>query len=233
MNKTAKLMMITLLVAGIATAGGEKKKTPKTQDVEVALEAAGTDHFPEKMKVRKVGSIEAGETYYHAYCGTTKKEGYRVIFMDNSGNYLGYYATEYEPSDYEEDAILLDSGESDEDGNTSYYAINIGQTGPADQIQIDGIPVPFVKNPKNDTKTASATASTGSSTESAKNGLVQPEYREWIVSRGGKKIPVRAIYVKTAGSKIFLKSEVNGKTVPFQLRELSRPDQDYLKQLEQ
>ncbi len=233
MKKTTRLIIATLLVAGIATAGGEKKKAPSTSDVETALEAAGAEHFPEKMKVGKVGSVKAGDTYYHAYCGTTKKEGYRVIFMDNKGNYLGYYVTEFEPSDYEEGAILLDSGESDEDGNTSYFAILVSEKGPSDKIQIDGIATPFVKNQKNEAKAeAAAEAAATEAAATVEKESMQPEYREWIISRSGKKIPVRAIYVKSSGDKVFLKSEVNGKTVPFKLRELSEPDQEYIKQLD-
>ncbi|MCF7847899.1 MAG: hypothetical protein K9M45_03525 [Kiritimatiellales bacterium] len=235
MNKKLGLMMIFVLAAGIAIDAGEKKNAPKTSDVEDALKAAGPEHFPEKMKVGKVGSVEAGETYYHAYCGEMKKAGYRVIFMDNSGKYLGYYPTEYEPSDYEEGAILLNSGSSDDEGNTDYFTLPVGKDGPADKVRIDGTPVTFVKNPKNDPKAAKATTpkATGSITTTVVASVpVKPEYREWTITHGGKKIPVRAIYVKMAVGKVFLKAEANGATRPFDLSSLSKEDQSYVKQFE-
>ena len=75
MKKILKLMMIALLITGISAVAGVKKNKMSTRDVITILKEIGPEHYPEKMKVSTVGSIEVGETYYHAFCGTTKKEG--------------------------------------------------------------------------------------------------------------------------------------------------------------
>jgi hypothetical protein len=236
MKKTIELMVIFALAIGIATdaaAKGEKKNVPKTDDVETALKAAGAEHFPEKMDVSKVGSIESGETYYHAFCGSLREGGYRVIFMDNSGNYLGYYPTDFEPSDYEEGAVLLDSGDSDSEGNTSYFNLNVGEDGLSEKVRIDGTPVAFVKNPKNDAKAAAAAeAAKTAAAAVVDSGPIQPEYREWILINRGQKVPVRAIYIKQASGKVFLKREADGRTADFPNSMLSEEDQEYVKKLE-
>ncbi len=228
MKKTSRLILFALLAANVAAVAGEKKNVPSTREIETLLQTAGTEHSPEKMRINKVGSLETEESYYHIFSGSLRKGGYRVIFVDNSENYLGYYATEYEPVDYEEDAILLDSGESDEDGNMDYYSIFVGINGPSEKISIDGIPILFVKNLKLEEKAAKATTE-GKATD----GSIQPEYREWIITHKGKKIPVRAIYVKQSKGNVFLKSEAKGITQPFSLNALSKEDKAYLKELEQ
>ncbi|MCK4564378.1 MAG: hypothetical protein KAU94_06870, partial [Verrucomicrobia bacterium] len=100
MKRALGIMMVGALVASMATtaeAKSEKKNTPKnTRAAEEAVKAAGAEHFPEKMKFRKVGSLKAGETYFHIYCGVlTKSGGYHAIVFDNTPTYLGYYKTQY------------------------------------------------------------------------------------------------------------------------------------------
>jgi hypothetical protein len=246
MKKILKLMMIALLISGISAVAGEKKNKMSTRDVITILKEIGPDHFPEKMKVSTVGSLEIGDTYYHAFCGTTKKDGYRVIFMDNKGGYLGYYATEFEPYDYEEKSVMLDSGETNSDGDATPYYLSLGSKGPNKKISINGIQSNFVLNPKTDPKAIAAaekaTAATAAATTEPSLDATeieadtatpsgQPEYRQWTITRGGKEIPVKAVYVKTEKGKVYLKSAGNGQTVPFAFRELSSEDQDYLRKL--
>lgn len=229
-NTMATILMMTAAM-GIATgvlAKSEKKNPPKSGDVEKMIKDAGGDHFPEDMKVNKVGPIEVGDTYYHAYCGSLQKGGYRVILFDNSPAYLGYYATEFEASDYEEGAVLLDSGESDEEGNTDWYYIRIGNDGPKEKVSIDGIPTPFVKNKKSEEeKKAEATKA---ATTSADNGGLQPEYREWSIRAGAKEMKFTAIYIKQAGGKVYLKEQKRGITKDFSISKFSKEDQAYIKQ---
>jgi hypothetical protein len=232
MKKVLGLIMSIALFTGstlTAEAKSEKKNPPKnTKAVEEALTKAGGDHFPEKMKVSKVGPIEVDDTFYHAFCGSLKKAGYRIILFDNQQNYLGYYLSEFEPADYEEGAVLLDSGESDEDGNPDYYYLRIGSKGPSDKVSIDGIPSLFVKNEAAAAKVAEAKASAVST---ASSEPIQPEYREWILINRGKKVPVEAIYVKQGGNKITLKKKSDGRSKDFPLSMLSEADKEYVKTL--
>jgi len=226
-GKISVVLILVLLLLGISAQAREKKNVPRDKDVEAALKDAGPGHFPEDMKIYKVGSIEAGETYYHVFCGQLKKGGYRVIIMDNNGKYLGYYFSEYEPTDYEEGAVLLDDGSSD------YFTLPIGKKGPTDKVYIDGVLTKFVKNPKNTSNAKNSVESKTSGTVTAvttEKKPAKPEYREWTITHHGRKVRVRAIYVKTVVGNVFLKSESNGVTKPFPLSALSKEDQAYVKQ---
>lgn len=231
MRKTLGLLTVFALLTGMSALAEEKKNMPKPDAVEAAIKVAGGEHNPDKMKVGKIGSIPSGDTYYHAFSGSLKEGGYRVIFMDNKGNYIGFYPTEFEAVDSEEGAVLLDSGNSDSDGNPTYFKIPVGPDGPVDKARIDGTPVAFVKVPKKDGKPGVAEPADAAATQAAET--VDPEYREWTIKRGGQVIPVRAIFVKMGSGKVFLKSESNGKTASFSTDELSDGDQDYLKRVAQ
>ncbi|VGO23308.1 hypothetical protein [Pontiella sulfatireligans] len=234
MKKTIATMMTMTLAFGIATsviAKSEKKNAPRnTAAVEKDLKEAGSEHFPEKMKVGKVGPIKVGDTYYHAFCGNLKKSGYRVIIYDNTPKYMGYYETEFEPYDYEEGAILLDSGESDEDGNDIPFILPLGKKGPADRINIDGIPTTFVKAPGNEGEAAGGIPAGPAKVKTVGGDDMQPEYRDWTISMRGKKITFRAIYIKKDRSKVFLKDEKQGNEKDFYIRDFSKADQEYMEQ---
>ena len=225
MKKVLGLIISTAVITGFAItaeAKSEKKNVPKDDTVEAALTAAGENHFPEKMKIDKTGPVELGDTYYHAFCGSLKKGGYRVIIFDNKENYLGYYESEYEPAETEEGAVALDSGDGE-----SYFYIRFGDDGPRDKASIDGMPVPFVKNKKQQAKAAEATAET----KVVSDEPIQPEYREWVLINRGKKVPVEAIFVKQSGSKVTLKQKSDGRSKDFPLSMLSAADQEYMKKL--
>lgn len=205
-----------------ATAG--KKNEP--DDPEEILEALGGIHFIEKMKVDDVGSVKVKdrksgeETYFHVYSGYAN-EKYRVIIFDNTPRYLGYYETELEPTDYEEGAVLLDSGDGE-----SFFKIRLTIKGPNDKVTIDGIPSKFVKNEKAaaDKQAAEKAIPIADAAED-----LQPEYREWTIRSGSKQQTFTAIYIKQAGSKVFLKEQKRGITRPFPINRLSKADQAYLK----
>lgn len=218
-NSTTTTWICAALALGITSSvfAGEKKNPPRnTKAVEKILEEAGPEHMPEKMRISKVGPVEVGETYFHVYCGTTKKDGYRIIFFNNTPKYLGYYATEYEPVDYEEGAILFDTGDSD-----NYSVMRISAKGPGEKASIEGAgSVKFVKAPvPKPTEVKSADGST-----------VVAEYRTWTITLKGKKIPFRAIYIKTEKGTIFLKDEKRGIEKGFPASSLSKEDLEYVKQ---
>ncbi|MEA2067603.1 MAG: hypothetical protein U9P12_00245 [Verrucomicrobiota bacterium] len=187
------------------------------------------------MKINKVGPVEVEPTYYHVFCGTLKKAGYRIIIFDNKPEYLGYYTTEFEPADYGEGEILLDSGDSDEDGNTSWFTVTIGSRGPSDKIRIDGIPTPFVKNPKLEGQGKAVAAGGGSGAiavpkqKSASGATI--DYRDWLITIQGKERTYNAIFVKKVGSKIEIKDSKRGKTATIPISAISKMDREYLKEL--
>ena len=220
MKRALGIMMVGALVASMATTAGaksEKKNTPKnTRAAEEAIKAAGAEHFPEKMKIRKVGSVKVEETYYHIYCGVLKKGGYHAIVFDNTPTYLGYYRTEYEPVNYEKGAILMDMEDSDEDGNTRYERIRITAKGPQDRATLDGVKSDFIKAPEKEV------VKVAEGTESGEDG---PVFREWTVN----KTVVRAVYVSQTFGKVTLRAEASGAVKAFPISSLSDEDKEYIK----
>ena len=239
MKNMLKLLTGIALIIGIATtcfAKREKKNSPKSnRTVEEAIQAAGGEHWPEKkMKVKKIGEVEVGDTYYHIVKGELKDIGYRIIVFDNIPEYLGYYPSSIEPDYAEKDAIYLDSGDADDEGDPIFYKIKIPLKGPAKQAVIDGAQVAFVYAKAvaapgaAGATTAAAQPADGETADAADDPTV-PAYREWIITRGGKKITARALYVKQDFGKVWLKSEGNGNEVAFAITELSKEDQEYVK----
>ncbi len=226
MKRTLGIITMMALATGIASnvmAKTEKKDQPKARFVKEALEALGGTHFPEKIKIKRISSIEIGETYYHVYEGELEKTGYHIIVFDNQRNYLGYYKSDFPPTNYEiEGCIVIDSGNVDEDtGDQLYFPIPINpKKGLPKKVQIGGMPTSFVQAPKSAATTKGA----------AGDGEITPEYREWVILHKGKKIPVRAIYIKQSSGKVYLKAEASGATKPFLISSLSRDDQAYVKQ---
>lgn len=234
MNKTLlTTLCMTMAISMTSTTWAKTKKNgPRnTSAVENALEEASEGHNPEKIKISEIGSVESGDTFFHIYNGYVKKEGYRILVFDNTPTYLGYYPTDLEPVDYEEGAVLLDSG----DNGDSYTPLPIPSTGPGKRgIQLEtGEMIKFVANKNLEKK---ENASTGNKAiavpkEKSKSGM-EIDYREWTISMKGKKIPFRAIFVKKEGSAIFLKDEKRGITRDFPFSKLSTEDKKYIQKLE-
>tara|TARA_E500000178_G_scaffold247365_1_gene244001 strand:+ start:4241 stop:4894 length:654 start_codon:yes stop_codon:yes gene_type:complete len=215
------MKLLTLLITiccALNIANAEKKNPPKNDDsVEQALTTAGKKHFPEDFKFDEIGTIKHEETYFHAFVGYPKDGNYRVLFFDNSPAYLGFYAVEYEPVDYEESTVLLD------DGAEGFFNLRLGKEGPLDKIMIDGITTPFVKN-ENFTQVAKQMTETETKPKIA--------YREWTLRAKGREIPVTAIFVKKAGSKVYLKDQKRGITKDFSISMLSKNDIEYLRSID-
>jgi len=233
MNKTLlTTLSMTIAISMASTTWAKVKKNgPRNNSaVEKALEEASEGHFPEKIKINEIGSVESGNTFYHTYCGTVKKEPYRILIFDNTPTYLGYYPTELEPTDYEEGAVVLDTG----DGETYVY-LPIPESGPGNKVQLgEGMSaIKFVKNKNLEVKkeASSGTKAIAVPKEKSKNGTVI-DYREWTISMKGKKIPFRAIFVKREGSTVFLKDEKRGITKDFPVSKLSMEDKKYIQKLE-
>ncbi len=234
MNITVAMSFsIMVAMASVLPAKAESKKQPAKADVEKALKTVGGDHNPEKMKLNKVGAVPVADTFYHVWYGSMD-ENFRVLIFDNKPSYLGYYVVEFEPVDMEEGAVLLDSGDSDEEGNTSYFTLRIGDQGPLPKVNIDGTPTPFVPVPKKEEEKTVADGGTGSSETNAapaSAGSIDPEYRDWTVTVRGQTQTFRAIYVKSVGNKVSLKEEKRGLTQEFPADIFSDADKEYLKQV--
>ena len=233
MNKTLlTALSMTMATSMVSTtfAKTEKNEPRNTSAVEKALEEASEGHFPEKIKINEIGSIKAGDTFFHAYCGAVKKEPYRILIFDNTPTYLGYYPTWLEPDGYEEGAVLLASGDGE-----SYINLPIDVKGPSKRgIQLEnGTMIKFVKNKNLEEKieVATGTKAIAVPKEKSKSGM-EIDYREWTISMKGKKIPFRAIFVKREGSRVFLKDEKRGITKDFLVTKLSTGDKNYIKKLE-
>ncbi len=228
MKRTIGVMVSVALVAILANsamASSIKKKEPKKKAVEADLKKIGGEHFPKRMRISKIGPIKAGNTYFHAFSGQLPKGGYHVIIYDNDLHYLGFYATDYEPADYEEGAVLLDSG----DGET-FYKIPIRSTGPDPKKKVrlpEGLPLTFVPAPGAPAVGEGTVAAPKVAT--AKSGAIA-EYRDWTITRRGKTIKARAIYVSQTFGSVTIKSQANGKEATIPMNELSREDQEYVKQ---
>ncbi len=217
-----------VLTASALDAMAGKKNEPKKP--EEILKKIGGTHFTEKMKINDVGSVKVkdrktgDETYFHVYSGYANDK-YRVIIFDNKPTYLGYYETDLEPTDYEEGAILLDSGDGE-----NFERIRLTAKGPNDKISIDGTPSKFIKNEKAEADKKAEAAAQAAIAKA--NEPIQPEYREWTFNNRGKKINFTAIYVKQAGSKVFLKEKSRGITKPFAIQNLCKEDKEYIKRLQ-
>ncbi|VGO14509.1 hypothetical protein PDESU_03071 [Pontiella desulfatans] len=230
---------IALSLSSMDAQAKTKKNDPDKKEVEKILKEVGGEHYVEKMKISSLCSMEfedaAGEElYYHIYNVSLKEGGYRIVFFDNVPNYLGFYASQFEATDYEEGAVLLDSGDSDEDGNTSYFNLAVSDKGPADKTRIDGVPTPFVKNPKLEEKgKAAGTGGSGALVvpvqKSASGATV--EYRDWKITIKGQERTYNAIFVQKSGSNIQIKDSKRGKTATIPISSLSAEDKEYLKGL--
>ncbi|MEN7972223.1 MAG: hypothetical protein ABFR47_00145 [Verrucomicrobiota bacterium] len=242
MKKVLSITMIMVLAAGIATnvaAKSEKKNAPKRRFVEETLAEIGEKHSPEKMDVKKITSVEIGDTYYHIYEGELDKTGYHIIVFDNYENYLGYYKSEYPPSNYQIDGcIVIDSNEiDDETGDQVYFRIPIDEKkGLPKKLELGGIPVSLVKSPYSEAKAQEksnggpAIKTTKGVAEEEKEEEVKPEFRTWTITKKGKKFKARAIFLKREGNNIFLRLEANSMEGSFSLFTLSKEDQEYVKQ---
>jgi phosphoribosylformylglycinamidine (FGAM) synthase PurS component len=242
MKKWMTLLTVTLLsFTSINAQAKTKKNDPDKKTVEKILKEVGGEHYVDKMRINQVCSMEmenaAGEeVYYHVYNISLREGGYRIAFFDNTPNYLGFYKSEFEATDYEEGAILLDSGDSDEEGNTSFFTLPVGIAGPASKVRIDGVPTPLVKNPKLDPKANGETGENGG----GPIAVPQPksasgkdiEYRDWKITIQGKERDYNAIFVEKSGAtSIKIKDSKRGMTATVPISSLSRDDQAYLKEI--
>ena len=233
-------ILVTIAAMGMLTAEAAKKNDPDKKEVLKLMEEIGDVHFEERMKVNDLCSLKfedaSGEdSFYHIYVGTLKKGGYHVIVYNNVPEYLGFYKVEYEPSDYEEGTILLDSGDSDEDGNTSYFNLPIPDNFKGATVRIDGVPTKFVKNPQLEEKAAgSALAKTGGipvvPKETSASGEVI-DYRDWKITMNGKEITVNAIFVKVDKGKVTIKNSKNGREAQIPGSALSDEDKEYVRRI--
>ena len=240
MKKTV-LMIICAAMATttLTTFARVKKNDPDKKEVLKELEEIGEGHFVERMKVSDLCTLEfedenGEDIFYHVYVGTLKNDKYHLIFYDNTPTYLGYYLIDHEPVDYEDEAVLLDTGEANEDGDSEYFEVALKKTGPIQKIRVDGVPVTFQKNPKLEAKAEGQVAATGGipvvPKETSETGEVI-DYRDWTITIKGNTVTVNAIFVKVEGGKVTIKNAKNGKEAQIPGSALSDEDKEYVKRI--
>lgn len=229
MIRISRLLLAAACLAGILSstfAADVKKNMPKRKIVEQILEEIGGEHFPEKMKLSPLGSVETDSTYYHVWIGTLKRAGFHLIFFDNTPAYLGYYLVSLEPIEYGEGEIYLRLT------SDSNITIPIPDEGPPEKIRMDdsGNQSKFITAPvKEEPEETETVAIPGSKPLKEK---VKPEYREWNISMGGKVINVpSAIFVEMKAGNVTIKNAKNGSLATIPASSLSAADKEYLKTL--
>ncbi|MDZ8117385.1 hypothetical protein [Pontiella agarivorans] len=236
MRKTlTTLICATVAVTGLMQAEAAKKNDPDKRDVQKLMEELGDPHYQDRMKVYSVCSLEfegadGEDDYYHIYSGTLKKGGYHLIVYNNVPEYLGFYLVDFEPVDYEEGAVLLDSG----DGST-YFPFPIPASGPADTVRVDGIPTKFVKNPRLEEKKEGPIVAGGGipavpDKETSASGEVI-DYRDWNITIKGRTITVNALFVKVEKGQVTLKSSKNGRETTIPGSAFSDEDKEYIRRI--
>lgn len=228
MKSISRLILTVACSAGILSstfAADVKKNKPSKSDVEDILEAIGEGHFPEKMKLAGLGSVETESTYYHVFYGTLKNGSYHLIFFDNTPAYLGYYLISYKPIGHGKGVVELYLT------SDSITTIPIGDEGPKDKISIEGatgqfkfVRAPVEEEPEEETVAAK------DNTPSKPNK--KPEYRSWNITKGGKVRNVTsAIFVELKDKKVTIKDGKSGQVATFPISTLSAEDKAYLKDL--
>lgn len=237
MRKTLTALICTTIAAtGLMQAEAAKKNDPNKKEVLELLKEIGEPHYEERMKVYSVCSLEfegkdGEDDYYHVYSGSLKKGGYHIIVYNNVPEYLGYYLVDFEATDYEEGAVLLDSGDG-----SSYFTLPIPPSGPAETVRIDGIPTKFVKNPKlEEKKDGSVIAADGGipalpKKETSASGEVI-DYRDWTITIKGRTLTVNALFVKIEKGQVTLKSSKNGRETTVPGSALSDEDKEYVRRI--
>ena len=236
------ILFITLLgTSSITVDAATKKNDPNKKEVEKILKEIGGEHYVDDMKINDICTLDfedpktEEDVYYHIYSGSLRKGGYHLIIFDNKPEYLGYYSVSFEPADYEEGAVLLDSGDSDEDGNTYWHTVALDVDGPPEKIRIDGTPVSFVKNPNREAE-EKMNGSDGApmlvvpEKEKSASGEVI-DYRDWTITMQGKEITVNAIFEKIEGGKVYIKNAKNGRVAAVPGSALSEEDKEYVKRI--
>lgn len=239
MRRTSSILMVLALAVGVAinaSAKRERKEQPKARDVEETLEVIGGEHFPDKIKIKRIASIEVGDTYYHIFEGKLEAVGFHVIVFDNYNNYLGYYKSGFPPCNYQKpESIVIDSGDVNDDGDPLYFFIPITvEKGLPTKVELGGVPTRLVKNPnlkEGDLKTGGGGGAAAATAEGAEeDGKVVPEFREWTIKFKGQELKVRAIYIKQTFAEVTLKAEASGKERAFPINSFSKEDREYIKQ---
>lgn len=227
---TTLCITVAMACATSVMAKSEKENCPKKKDVETIIKEIGGEHYVEKMKFYEVGSIEVEPTYYHIFNGQLKNGGYHVIFFNNKQEYLGFYYSDYEPTDYEEGAVLLDQGDGE-----NFHSLPVTEKGPGATVRFGGMQSKFVKNPKlEEAAKAAGTTDDGKlvvpEKQKSESGMVI-DYRDWTITMKGREITVNAIFVKIDGKNIVIKNAKNGKEASIPGSSLSDEDKEYVKQI--
>ncbi|WP_372795825.1 SHD1 domain-containing protein [Pontiella sp.] len=233
------LICTTIAATGMLSAQAAKKNDPDKKEVEKLLKEIGGEHYVERMKIRDFCSMryempDGEDGYWHVLSGQLKEGGYHVIIYNNVPEYLGFYKVDFEPEEYEEGKIMLNSGDADEDGNAYYFDLPIPSKGPAQTVRIDGVPSKFVKNPRLEKKEGGGPALAGGIPAVPKEKSASGEvidYRDWTINMGGKAVTVNAIFVKVERGKVTIKNAKNGREAEIPGSALSDEDKEYVRRI--
>jgi hypothetical protein len=230
--------VVTYSLAPLDASARVKKNEPDKKDVLKELQAIGGEHYVDKMRIKDFCTLEVEgpndeEIYYHVFVANLRDDTYRIIYYDNKPEYLGYYSTTYLPDDYEKDRVKLDSGESDSDGDTIYIVLPITAKGPADSVNLDGVPTKLIKNPNLEAnkKTNDDTGTILAIPKEKSASGEEIDYRDWKITMKGKEITVNAKFEKIDNGKVYIKNAKNGVVAAIPGSALSAEDQEYVKRI--
>ncbi len=142
-------------------AAEERKSNIAISDAWRAVaEVAAFQQFPADFRLTRLGSVEAGGTYYPIFSSWLKETGlWRTLVFSNGGAYLGYYETRNEPVELEKSGIVfpgpsygVESGDSEEGvfDSGDAYVIAFSEQGPPDKVVLgeEKKTFVFVSSPK-------------------------------------------------------------------------------------
>jgi hypothetical protein len=142
-------------------AAEERKDNISASNARLAVaEVAAFQQFPADFRLTRLGSVEAGGTYYQIFSTWLKETGqWRTLVFSNGGAYLGYYETRNEPVELEKSGIVfpgpgygVESGDNEEGvfDSGDAYVISFTELGPPDKVElgIEKKTFVFVSSPK-------------------------------------------------------------------------------------
>ncbi len=160
MKKIQPFLIVAILMGGLLTSysAPARKRTISTGEAlrEIGVVAA-YQQFPSRYQLTRLGSLEAGEEYYHVFTTYLPKlRRWRTLVFANSGSYLGYYQTYDQPAELGKDCLIYpgddysseygDDAEEEFDHGTAYNIV-FSAEGPPDEIKFEKRTYRFVSSP--------------------------------------------------------------------------------------
>ena len=160
MNRILTILWLVVAAVGIFASAAAARKRPLSIG-EARRErgvVAAYQQFPEKYRIDRLNTLEAGDTYYHVFLSyLPRSHRWRTLVFANSGDYLGYYETADPPVETEKDALIYPgaSGSSlhgdfveGEFDSGDAYIIRFSAAGPPDEIKFGQQTFIFISSPR-------------------------------------------------------------------------------------